>query len=177
MRDLLRSLSVAIAIGLLSAAPGAAADNPHRLDRRGRGRDPVRDGGTAPGGGRGARPRRARRLRHLRRAPQARHRLVPRAGVRDRLRPRHVHGEPRRDGVGGAFGQAEARLVIARLLQTWDFELLQSRVRAHMGATLEPRPGVRMIVTRRQAGGWLKASSNLIQDHFAADEVRNDIWK
>ncbi len=51
--------------------------------------------------------------------------------------------------IGGAFGQAEARLVIARLLQTWDFELLQPRVRAHMGATLEPRPGVLMRVRKR----------------------------
>ena len=51
--------------------------------------------------------------------------------------------------IGGAFGQAEARLVIARLLQTWDFELLRPRVHAHMGATLEPRPGVFMRVRKR----------------------------
>ncbi len=51
--------------------------------------------------------------------------------------------------IGAAFGQAEARLVIGRLLQCYDFELVEPRVRVHMGATLEPRPGVRMKVTRR----------------------------
>ncbi len=51
--------------------------------------------------------------------------------------------------IGAAFGQAEARLVIGRLLQHYDFELVEPRVRAHMGATLEPRPGVRMRVRKR----------------------------
>ncbi len=51
--------------------------------------------------------------------------------------------------IGAAFGQAEARLVLARLLQRYDFELVEPVVRARMGATLEPRPGVRMRVTRR----------------------------
>jgi cytochrome P450 len=51
--------------------------------------------------------------------------------------------------IGAAFGQAEARLVIGRLLQGYDFELIECKVRAHMGATLEPRPGVRMKVKRR----------------------------
>ncbi len=51
--------------------------------------------------------------------------------------------------LGAAFGQAEARIVIARLLQGWRFELLNTRVHAHMGATLEPRPGVKMRVWRR----------------------------
>ncbi len=50
--------------------------------------------------------------------------------------------------IGAAFGQAEARLVLGRLLQCYDFELLEPDVRAHMGATLGPRPGVRMRVTR-----------------------------
>lgn len=52
--------------------------------------------------------------------------------------------------IGAAFGQAEARLVLARLLQTHHFEPLPGRVHAHMGATLEPRPGVFMRVTRRR---------------------------
>ncbi len=51
--------------------------------------------------------------------------------------------------IGAAFGQAEARLVLARLLQCYEFEFVGPKVRAHMGATLEPRPGVRMRVTRR----------------------------
>jgi cytochrome P450 len=53
--------------------------------------------------------------------------------------------------IGAAFGQAEARLVIARLLQTFNFELVNKKVHAHMGATLEPRPGVMMRVSRRSS--------------------------
>jgi cytochrome P450 len=55
-----------------------------------------------------------------------------------------------RSCIGAAFGQAEARLVIARLLQTFTFELVNKNVRAHMGATLEPRPGVMMQVSYRK---------------------------
>lgn len=51
--------------------------------------------------------------------------------------------------IGAAFGQAEARIVLARLLQTHRFEFTNHRIHAHMGATLEPRPGVRMKVTKR----------------------------
>ncbi|HEX8991086.1 MAG TPA: cytochrome P450 [Anaerolineales bacterium] len=52
--------------------------------------------------------------------------------------------------IGAAFGQAEARLVLARLLQTYSFELVDASVRAHMGATLEPRPGVFLRVRKRR---------------------------
>jgi cytochrome P450 len=52
--------------------------------------------------------------------------------------------------IGAAFGQAEARLVLARLLQTFHFQLLNSKVHTHMGATLEPRPGVTMRVQRKR---------------------------
>jgi cytochrome P450 len=51
--------------------------------------------------------------------------------------------------IGAAFGLAEARLVIARLLQTYHFQLVKSKVHTHMGATLEPRPGVLMRVHRK----------------------------
>ncbi|HEY3477137.1 MAG TPA: cytochrome P450 [Anaerolineales bacterium] len=51
--------------------------------------------------------------------------------------------------IGAAFGQAEARLVMARLLQTHMFEFTNHKIHAHMGATLEPRPGVRMRVFQR----------------------------
>jgi cytochrome P450 len=51
--------------------------------------------------------------------------------------------------IGAAFGQAEARIVMARLLQTHTFEFTNHKIHAHMGATLEPRPGVRMKVRRR----------------------------
>ena len=52
--------------------------------------------------------------------------------------------------IGAAFGQAEARIVLARLLQTYKFIPLNKKVHAHMGATLEPRPGVMMRVLKRE---------------------------
>ena len=51
--------------------------------------------------------------------------------------------------IGAAFGQAEARVVLRRLLQTHRFEFTNHKIHAHMGATLEPRPGVKMKVFRR----------------------------
>jgi cytochrome P450 len=54
-----------------------------------------------------------------------------------------------RSCIGAAFGQAEARVVMARLLETHLFEFTNHKIQAHMGATLEPGPGVRMRVTRR----------------------------
>ncbi|HEX2995202.1 MAG TPA: cytochrome P450 [Anaerolineales bacterium] len=51
--------------------------------------------------------------------------------------------------IGAAFGQAEARVVLGRLLQTYNFEFTNHKIHAHMGATLEPRPGVRMKVMKR----------------------------
>ncbi|HSL28620.1 MAG TPA: cytochrome P450 [Anaerolineales bacterium] len=51
--------------------------------------------------------------------------------------------------IGAAFGQVEARVVLARLLQTHTFEFTDHKIHAHMGATLEPRPGVKMKVSRR----------------------------
>jgi cytochrome P450 len=52
--------------------------------------------------------------------------------------------------IGAAFGLAEARIVVARLLQTFRFELTGRKVRPHMGATLEPRPGVLMRVSHKR---------------------------
>lgn len=55
-----------------------------------------------------------------------------------------------RNCIGAAFAQVEARVVLARLLQRHRFELLNAgAIHAHMGATLEPRPGVLMRVTPR----------------------------
>jgi cytochrome P450 len=51
--------------------------------------------------------------------------------------------------IGAAFGQAEARIVLAHLLKNFRFEFTGHPIHAHMGATLEPRPGVRMRVFRR----------------------------
>jgi cytochrome P450 len=54
--------------------------------------------------------------------------------------------------IGAAFGQAEARIVLTELLQTFDFQPLNPhKIHPHMGATLEPRPGVLMKVLRRQS--------------------------
>jgi cytochrome P450 len=52
--------------------------------------------------------------------------------------------------IGAAFGQAEARLVLAHLLKNFDFTPLNAdKIHPHMGATLEPRPGVLMRVNHR----------------------------
>jgi cytochrome P450 len=52
--------------------------------------------------------------------------------------------------IGAAFGQAEARIVMTRLLQTYTFEFTGHKIHPHMGATLEPQPGVMMKVKRRE---------------------------
>lgn len=52
--------------------------------------------------------------------------------------------------IGAAFGQAEARLVLAYLLKHFTFSPLNAeKIHPHMGATLEPRPGVMMKVIRK----------------------------
>jgi cytochrome P450 len=54
-----------------------------------------------------------------------------------------------RNCIGAAYGQFETKVVLARVLQRFDLELVERHVHPHMGATLEPRPGVRMRVKRR----------------------------
>ncbi len=54
-----------------------------------------------------------------------------------------------RNCIGAAFAQVEVQAILARILQQFDLELLKKDVRLHMGATLEPRPGVVMRVRRR----------------------------
>ncbi len=55
-----------------------------------------------------------------------------------------------RNCIGAAFAQVESKVVLARLLQTFEFELLNGpEIKPFMGATLEPRPGVRMRIRRR----------------------------
>jgi cytochrome P450 len=52
--------------------------------------------------------------------------------------------------IGAAFGQAEARLVLAHLLKHFEFTPLNAdEIHPHMGATLEPRPGVMMRIKQR----------------------------
>jgi cytochrome P450 len=50
--------------------------------------------------------------------------------------------------IGAAFGQAEARIVLSHLLKHYTFEFMNHPIHAHMGATLEPRPGVKMRVKK-----------------------------
>jgi len=54
-----------------------------------------------------------------------------------------------RNCLGANFAGVEAAVILARLLQRYRFELQNKRVRLHMGATLEPRPGVFMKVVDR----------------------------
>jgi cytochrome P450 len=54
-----------------------------------------------------------------------------------------------RNCIGAAFGLVEAKVVLARIFQQYELKLTQSRVQPHMGATLEPRPGVIMQVQNR----------------------------
>lgn len=57
-----------------------------------------------------------------------------------------------RNCIGATFAQVEAKAVLGKILREFDLELLPGRVHAHMGATLEPRPGVQMRV--RRVGKW-----------------------
>jgi cytochrome P450 len=57
-----------------------------------------------------------------------------------------------RNCIGMAFARMEVTLVLARLLQQFELKLLQQKVKPHMGATLEPRPGVLMQVRRKRFG-------------------------
>lgn len=57
-----------------------------------------------------------------------------------------------RNCIGLAFAQVEVKVVLARLLQRFDLKLVGGeKVHPHMGATLEPRPGVRMRIKARGA--------------------------
>jgi cytochrome P450 len=54
-----------------------------------------------------------------------------------------------RNCIGSGLGLMEAKVVLARLLRGFDLTLVERHVHPHMGATLEPRPGVRMRVRPR----------------------------
>jgi cytochrome P450 len=54
-----------------------------------------------------------------------------------------------RNCIGSAFGQIEVKIILARLFQRWNLTLVEKHVHPHMGATLEPHPGVRMQVIKK----------------------------
>ena len=70
-------------------------------------------------------------------------------GVRHRPYTFIPFGGGPRNCIGAAFAQLEAKAVLSRLLQHYNFSLLQPNVRLYMGATLEPHPGVLVKVTPR----------------------------
>jgi cytochrome P450 len=55
-----------------------------------------------------------------------------------------------RNCIGAAYAQIEAKAVLGYILKRCSLDLVEKNVRPHMGATLEPRPGVRMKVSRRK---------------------------
>lgn len=54
-----------------------------------------------------------------------------------------------RNCIGAAFAQSEAKIILARILQQVTLEPVGKRIKTHMGATLEPKPGVRLRVSYR----------------------------
>lgn len=60
--------------------------------------------------------------------------------------------------LGAAYGSFEAQVVLARLLQHFTFELPNQAIHLHMGAAIEPRPGVMMRLHRR----WTRREPPLV---------------
>lgn len=54
-----------------------------------------------------------------------------------------------RNCIGMAFAQVEMRVVLARLLQRFEMQRRFTDIHLHMGATLEPRPGVLIQPVKR----------------------------
>jgi cytochrome P450 len=54
-----------------------------------------------------------------------------------------------RNCLGAVFAQVEAKVILARLLQTFDAQYMGGNVRPRMAATLEPHPGVMVKMLRR----------------------------
>jgi cytochrome P450 len=73
-----------------------------------------------------------------------------RRGTRPPLSYVPFGGGPR-NCIGAGFAQVEAKVVLARVLQTFDLQLVSEDVHPHMGAALEPRPGVVMRVRRHRS--------------------------
>jgi cytochrome P450 len=58
-----------------------------------------------------------------------------------------------RNCLGAVFAQVEAKVILARILQTFDARYVGGAVRPRMAATLEPHPGVMVKMSRRQTAG------------------------
>lgn len=54
-----------------------------------------------------------------------------------------------RNCIGAAFGQMEAKVVLARILQQFNLQPTGARIHMRVKATLEPHPGVPVYATRR----------------------------
>jgi cytochrome P450 len=55
-----------------------------------------------------------------------------------------------RNCIGATFAQIEAKIVLARILQKFTLALAPGqKIKPYMGATLEPKPGVRMVIRYR----------------------------
>lgn len=70
----------------------------------------------------------------------------------DHSRPSYAYlpfGGGPRNCIGASYGLHETKVVLTRLFQMVDLVLMTEEVRPHLGATLEPHPGVFMRVTRR----------------------------
>jgi cytochrome P450 len=57
-----------------------------------------------------------------------------------------------RNCIGAAYGQIEAKVVLAHVLRRFHLETTHRRVTPYMGATLEPHPGVFLKVQARRLG-------------------------
>jgi cytochrome P450 len=69
-----------------------------------------------------------------------------------------------RNCIGAAFAQSEVKIILARIVQNFNLELADSKVQVHMGATLEPRPGVMLRVFKRDKVTTSKADSGIISN-------------
>lgn len=72
---------------------------------------------------------------------------------KERERPAYSYlpfGGGPRNCIGAGFSQIEGKVILARLFQKYEFRLLKKHVISHMGATLEPRPGVLVKVFSRK---------------------------
>ncbi len=68
-----------------------------------------------------------------------------------------------RNCIGAAFGQLEAKIILAILYHQFDVKLTARRIHPRMGATLEPHPGVFVRLQKRQQRPDLKGGIHVQQ--------------